>query len=317
MAEVVVSEAISGPAMDSLKAEFDVLSIPSLWQDEDALRSAMKDAKAIIVRNQTQVSAALIESSSQLQVVARAGAGLDNVDTAAASRRGVVVTYAPRENSVAVAELTMGFLLNLARDIPSAHIDTRAGNWNRTHFVGTELSGKILGLVGFGRIGQLVAKRAVAFGMSIVAYDKFLPNDVPLVDQLGVKMLEFEEVLQLSDFVSCHVPLVAETHHLFSHHQFSQMKNSACFLNTSRGEVVDERALYEALSIGGLRGAAVDVREIEPPEPGGLADLTNVIVTPHIGAFSHEAQMRVVDAVCHDVRAVLRGEQPRNLFVSK
>ena len=157
MAEVVVSEAISGPAMEALQADFDVLSVPDLWQDENALMSAMQDAKAIIVRNQTQVSAALLENSSQLQVVARAGAGLDNVDTEVAAQRGIVVTYAPRENSLAVAELAMGFLLNLARGIPRAHMDTRAGNWNRNHFVGTELSGKVLGLVGFGRIGQLVA----------------------------------------------------------------------------------------------------------------------------------------------------------------
>jgi D-3-phosphoglycerate dehydrogenase / 2-oxoglutarate reductase len=314
MAEVVVPEAISGPAMEALQADFDVLSVPDLWQDENALMSAMQDAKAIIVRNQTQVSAALLENSSQLQVVARAGAGLDNVDTEVAAQRGIVVTYAPRENSLAVAELAMGFLLNLARDIPRAHMDTRAGNWNRTHFVGTELFGKVLGLVGFGRIGQLVARRAVAFGMSIVAYDKFLPDDAPVVEELGVQMLEFEHVLQVSDFISCHVPLLAETQHLFSDRQFSLMKESAYFLNTSRGEIVDEQALYEALSIGRLCGAAVDVRESEPPELGGLATLSNVIVTPHIGAFSQEAQRRVVDAVCHDVRAVLGGKPPRNPF---
>ncbi len=314
MAEIVVSEAISGPAMDALTAEFDVLCDPQLWQDEAALRSALVDARAIIVRNQTQVSAELIEGARQLEVIARAGAGLDNIDTEAAAANGIVVTYAPRENSLAVAELALGFMLNLARNIPNAHVDTRAGNWNRGQFVGTELSGKTLGLVGFGRIGQLVAERASAFGMRVVAYDKFLPEDAPVVKQLGVKLLEFSDVLQQADYVSCHVPLLPDTRHLFSSQEFRQMKPGACFLNTSRGEVVDEAALYDALLDGHLSGAAIDVREAEPPRPGGLAALDNVLVTPHIGAFSREAQLRVVEMVCKDVRAVLTGGEAQSTF---
>ncbi|MBA62311.1 MAG: hypothetical protein CMJ76_08080 [Planctomycetaceae bacterium] len=314
MAEIIVPEAISGPALDALKAEFDVLCDPSLWQDESALVLALVNAKAVIVRNQTRLSGELIREASQLKVIARAGAGLDNIDTAAAAEKNIVVTYAPRENSLAVAELALGFLLNLARDIPAAHADTQSGNWNRGQFVGSELSGKTLGLVGLGRIGQMVAKRANAFDMSLIAYDKFLPEDIPVIKELGVRLLEFDEVLQQADYVSCHVPLQEETYHLFSKYQFSQMKQGACFLNTSRGEVVDETALCDALISGHLRGAAVDVRETEPPEPGGLAALNNVIVTPHIGAFSQEAQLRVVETVCNDVRAVLLGKQPKSVF---
>lgn len=314
MAEIVVSEEISGPAMDALQADFDVCFDPLLWQDKKALTDALSGAKAIVVRNQTRVSQELISGASQLQVIARAGAGLDNIDTAAAAERNIFVTYAPRENSLAVAELAFGFLLNLARDIPNAHVDTRNGNWNRTRFVGTELSGKTLGLVGFGRIGRIVARRAAAFDMEVVAYDKFLSEDASVFDELGVRFVGFEELLQQADYVSCHVPLLDETRHLFSTSQFSRMKPGACFLNTSRGEIVNEKALYDALTNGHLRGAAIDVRETEPPDPGGLAALSNVLVTPHIGAFSEEAQMRVVETVCSDVRAVLRGAQPKNLF---
>ena len=300
--------------MDRLQEEFDVLHEPTLWRDEHALLSAIKDAKAVIVRNQAQITSAVIENSSNLQVIARAGAGLDNIDTEAAGRHGIIVTYAPRENSLAVAELALGFLLNLARDIPNAHVDTRNGNWNRSQFMGTELSGKTLGLVGFGRIGQMVARRAMAFDMTIVSYDKLISADAPVAREIGVKMLDFAEVLQQSDYVSCHVPLLADTRHLFSRDQFRQMKKGACFVNTSRGEVVDEAALLEALLKGHLRGAAIDVRETEPPEFRQLAELDNVIMTPHIGAFSHEAQRRVVETVCTDVRAVLRGEQPQSVF---
>lgn len=314
MAEIVVPEGISGLAMDRLREEFDVLYEPSLWEDERALRSAINKAKAVVVRNQTQITSTIIETSPDLQVIARAGAGLDNIDTAAANRHGVVVTYAPRENSLAVAELALGFLLCLARDIPNAHMDTRNGNWNRSQFMGTELSGKTLGLVGFGRIGQMVARRAQAFDMTIVAYDKLLPADAPVARELGVSMMGFIEVLQQSDYVSCHVPLLEDTRHLFSTEHFRQMKENACFVNTSRGEVVDESALLSALTNGHLRGAALDVRESEPPEFGQLAELGNVIMTPHIGAFSHEAQRRVVETVCSDVRAVLRGEQPQSVF---
>ena len=314
MAEIVVPEGISGLAMDMLREEFDVLYEPSLWRDECSLMSAINEAKAVIVRNQTQITSAVIETSPHLKVIARAGAGLDNIDTAAANRNGVIVSYAPRENSLAVAELALGFLLSLARHIPNAHIDTRNGNWNRSQFMGTELSGKTLGLVGFGRIGQMVARRAKAFDMTIVAYDKLLPADAPVARELGVEMMGFTEVLQQSDFVSCHVPLLEDTRHLFSTEQFRQMKEGACFVNTSRGEVVDESALLSALTDGNLRGAAFDVREAEPPEFGQLAELENVIMTPHIGAFSHEAQQRVVETVCSDVRAVLRGSQPQSVF---
>ena len=315
MPDVIVTENISGPAMDSLQQEFQVLWDAMLWKDADRLEAALAETRAIVVRNQTQVTEELITMSPNLRVIARAGAGLDNVDTEAAARRGVTVVYAPRENSLAVAELALGFMLNLARDITAAHNDTKGGNWNRSQFVGSELSGKTLGLVGFGRIGQMVARRAKAFGMKIIAFDKFLPADAPVVNELEAAMVSFNELLQTADYVSCHVPLLEDTRHLFSVEQFNAMKEGAVFINTSRGEVVDEDALYDALVANSLRAAAIDVRETEPPGPGRFDDLDNVLVTPHIGAFSIEAQQRVVTTVCNDVRAVLTGEDPVSVFV--
>lgn len=314
MADIIVSENIQGPSMDALMSDFDVHWNDSLWNDVEALTQAVSEARAIIVRNQTQINEALLTQAPNLKVIARAGAGLDNVDTQAAVSRNVTVCYAPRENSLAVAELAMGFMLNLARFITSANNDTKEGNWNRSQFVGTELSGKTLGVVGFGRIGQMVARRAKAFDMKLCAFDKYLPHATPVVHELDVEMLPLDGVLAASDYVSCHVPLMPDTRHLFGVEQFNQMKSGAVFINTSRGEVVDEMALVDALVSEHLRAAATDVRESEPPKPGGLADLENVLVTPHIGAFSEEAQCRVVDTVCADVRAVLTGVSPTSVF---
>ena len=268
MADIIVPENIQGPSMDALKSDFNVHWDDTLWKDVEALAQAVSEARAIIVRNQTQINEALLTHAPKLEVIARAGAGLDNVDTQAAANRDITVCYAPSENSLAVAELAMGFMLDLARFITSAHNDTKEGNWNRSQFIGTELSGKTLGLVGFGRIGQMVARRAKAFDMKLCAFDKYLPHDTPVIYELEVEMLPLDEVLASSDYVSCHVPLMSDTHGLFGVAQFKQMKTGAVFINTSRGEVVQETALVDVLVSGHLRAAATDVRESEPPKPG-------------------------------------------------
>jgi D-3-phosphoglycerate dehydrogenase len=208
-----------------------------------------------------------------------------------------------------VAELTLGLMLALARKIPAADRDTRAGGWARRRFTGTELAGKTLGVVGLGRIGSLAAARARAFGMTIIAHDQYLDPQSPIVRELEARLVSLDELLAEADVVTCHLPLTDQTERLFDHRRFSQMKRGALFVNTSRGEVVDEAGLVQALEEGRIAGAALDVRQTEPPLPGPLAQFDNVILTPHVAAFTEEAQERVVAAVCRDVAAVLRGQE--------
>lgn len=314
MAEILVTENIVGKAMDQLRSQFDVRFEPLAWQDRDQLKTLLGNVQALIVRNQTTVTAELIAAAENLKIIGRAGAGLDNVDVDAATQAGIVVTYAPSENSLSVAELTIGLMLSLARNIPAAVADTRQAGWNRGQFTGSELAGKTLGIVGIGRIGSLVAERAQAFGMTLLAHDDYVDPSAPHLQPLNVQLTSLQVLLAEADFVACHVPLSEETRALFSRDQFQQMKPSAMFINTSRGEVVDETALIEALENGELAGAALDVRSSEPPTTGPLEQMENVVLTPHIAAFTDEAQERVVATVCQDVAAVLQGQQAQNGF---
>ncbi|MDA0282671.1 MAG: hydroxyacid dehydrogenase [Planctomycetota bacterium] len=314
MSEILVSENITGDAMTRLRENHDVAFKPDLWHDADRLAKQMQTARAIIVRNQTKVTDELIAAAPNLQIIGRAGAGLDNIDTNAASEAGIVVSYTPSENSISVAELVLSFMLTAVRRIPDAWRDTRSGGWNRMQFVGGELFGKTLGIVGLGRIGRLVAERARAFGMTIIAHDEFIDPASPFVLQLGARLTSLDDLLAQSDFVSVHVPLTPETRGCFSHDAFQKMKSSSWFLNASRGEVVDEAALLLALNDNQIAGAALDVRSQEPPVDTELATLSNVIVTPHIGAFTHEAQERVVAAICSDVATVLAGGAASHAF---
>ncbi len=317
MPRILVTENITGPDMDRLRAETDleVVFDPGLWQDAARLAEALAAAEGIIVRNQTKVTAELIAQAPGLKIIGRAGAGLDNIDTGAATEAGIVVSYTPRENSLSVAELALGLMLSLARMIPAADRDTRSGGWNRQTFTGGELSGKTLGVVGIGRIGTLVAERAKAFGMTLIAHDDYADPAAPHLAALGVSFHSLDDLLEQADYVTTHVPLTDETRHLFNADRFARMKDTAFFLNTSRGEVVDEAALAEALKAGGLAGAALDVRETEPPAADHpLAGLDNVVLTPHIAAFTREAQDRVVATVCRDVANVLRGRPAESSF---
>jgi len=314
MTEILVSENITGEAMTRLRETHDVTFEPDLWQNVDQLAEQLRTARAIIVRNQTKITRELIEAAPELQIIGRAGAGLDNIDTDAASEAGIVVSYTPSENSISVAELVLGFMLTAVRQIPSAWLHTRSGGWNRMQFVGGELFGKTLGIVGLGRIGRLVAERARAFGMTIIAHDEFIDPTSPFVGELGATLTSLNDLLEQSDFVSVHVPLTPETRSCFSSEAFQKMKSSAWFMNASRGEVVDEAALLQALNEKQIAGAALDVRSQEPPEDNEFGKLANVILTPHIGAFTNEAQERVVAAVCSDVIAILAGNSAANTF---
>jgi D-3-phosphoglycerate dehydrogenase len=230
----------------------------------------------------------------------------------AASDAGVVVAFTPEQNAISVAELTIGLMLSLARMIPAADASAKTGKWERQAFTGTELFGKTLGLVGLGRIGFLVAMRARAFGMRIMAHDAFVSPDSVLVAEPGAALVSMDELLAQADVVSVHVPRTPQTERFIGAAAFAQMKPNALFINTSRGEVVDEPALIAALRQKRIAGAALDVRTAEPPTAREPETMPNVILTPHIAAFTVEGQARVVTSICRDVAAVLRGEPAKN-----
>jgi D-3-phosphoglycerate dehydrogenase len=223
-----------------------------------------------------------------------------------------VLTSTPDQNAISAAELTMGMILSLARMIPAADRDTKQGNWSRQKFVGMELYDKTLGIVGAGKIGYLTARRAMAFGMNILAYDPYLSPDNILLSDMRAELVSLDELLSRADVVSCHLPATRETKGLMNSARFAVMKSGALFVNTSRGAVVVERDLAAALKSGALGGAALDVRMTEPPVSGELEALPNVILTPHIAAFTREAQNRVTRAVCEDVARVLEGKPAIN-----
>lgn len=308
--EILITEKMAGPAVDRLAAEFRVEIDPELWRDPVRLRARAAGCRALLVRNQTPVNAELLAALPSLEVVGRAGVGLDNIDVAAATRAGVVVVSTPEQNALSVAELAMGMMLSLARHIGPADAHAKSGGWQRHLYTGVELYGKTFGLVGLGRIGVLTALRARAFGMEIIAHDAFVSPDSMAVIETRARLVSLDEVLAQADFVSCHVPLTPATRHLFNYERFCRMKPGAYFLNLARGEVVDEAGLARALQEKRLAGAALDVREQEPPKPGVLETLPNVILTPHIAAFTREGQGRVTTAVCADIARVLRKEKP-------
>lgn len=298
--------------MDALQSKFDCTFTPDLWQRPDELHSLIGNYKALMVRNQTQVTRELISAAKNLQIIGRAGVGLDNVDVQAASERGIVVALTPEQNANSVAELTIGLILALARKIPLADRDTKSGGWKRQHFTGIEILGKKLGVVGFGRIGVSTANKARALGMDIVVYDPFVDAESLKAMETRATMTSLESVLQQADFISCHLPATKNTLNLLDESKFALMKPSAYFINTSRGEVVNEEALLFALQNNKIAGAALDVRAKEPPSDSAFNAMDNVILLPHIGAFTREGQSRVVTAICKDIAAVLNGDAAKN-----
>jgi (S)-sulfolactate dehydrogenase len=312
MPDILIPENIKGAAVEALRGRFDVSLQPDLWKSPAQLAEEISNCRALMVRNQTPVTAELLSQATELLVVGRAGVGLDNIDLKAAEQAGIVIASTPDQNAISAAELTMGLILSLARMIPAADRDTKAGNWSRQKFVGVELYGKTLGIVGAGKIGYLTARRALAFGMSILAYDPYLSPDNILLSDLRAELVGLDELLSRADVVSCHLPATRETNGLMNGLRFEKMKPGVLFVNTSRGAVVVEEDLLAALKSGAVGGAALDVRATEPPEAGELESLPNVIVTPHIAAFTREAQERVTKAICEDVARVLDGKPAIN-----
>lgn len=301
--KILVADDVSESGLDPLRSSsFQLEKRTGLRGDE--LGAALRDAEGLIVRSETRVTAELMDAAKQLRVIGRAGVGVDNIDVTAATTRGIVVMNAPDGNTITTAEHTIALLVALARRVPQANTSLKSGKWDRKNFIGTELQGKTLGVVGLGRIGRVVASRARGLGMKIVAYDPFIAPEQ--TRDLEIEAASLDEVLASADFLTVHTPLTSETRSLIGAHAFAKMKTGARVINCARGGLIDEGALYEAIKSGKIAGAALDVFEQEPPPANHpLLNLDEVIVTPHLGASTTEAQEGVAFTVAEQIRDYL------------
>ncbi len=314
--KILICEDVTGTGIDRLKDRYEIRLQPDLWKRAQDLEERVRNIEGLIVRNQTRVNASLLAKAQALQVIGRAGAGYDNIDVPAASRAGVVIAFSPEENAVSVSEHVFALLLALARKIPAADHSTKRGGWERKKYHGFELQGKNLGILGLGKIGFRVALRARAFGMRILAHDAYLSSSSLQVTESGATLVSLDTLLAEADFLTVHLPLSATTQGCLSAEAFRKMKPGAFLINTSRGEVLVEADLAQALKEGRIAGAALDVRASEPPgEDSPLAEMENVILTPHTAGLTYEAQEKVVSAVAEDVDRVLTG-RPALRFVN-
>ena len=302
--KVIVAEALARAGIEELSTSAEVLDAAG-W-DRAALLAALADAEGLVVRSATRVDSEMISAAPRLRVIGRAGIGVDNIDLEAATRAGVLVVNAPEANTISAAEHAIALLLAQARQIPQADARTRSGVWDRKSFQGVELYGKTLGVIGLGRVGTLVAHRAAAFGMKVIAYDPFISRD--RARRMGVDLVELIEVLERSDFTTIHLPLTAETDGLLGKENLARCKPGMRIVNTSRGGIIDELALVEAVRSGHIGGAALDVFAVEPLTESPLFDLPQVVLTPHLGASTVEAQDKAGIHVAEAVAAALRGD---------
>lgn len=307
--KILVSDHLHEAGIELLRQHAEVEVATGLSKEE--LIEKIRDKDGLLVRSATKVTRDVIEAAENLKVIGRAGVGVDNIDIKAATERGIIVVNAPEASSITVAEHTIGLMLALARRIPQANASLKAGKWEKKKFLGIELRGKTLGVIGMGRIGSQVVRKAKAFEMHCIAYDPYISKK--LAEELGVEVVELDELLARSDFITIHVPLTEQTRHLINAEAIAKMKDGAYLINAARGGVVDEAALYDALRSGKLAGAALDVFEKEPPFGSPLLELDNCIVTPHLGASTEEAQRYASLIACEEVLKVLRGEPPRNV----
>ena len=266
----------------------------------------IENFEVIIVRSRTKITQDMIEKANKCQIIARVGVGLDNIDQAAAKEKNIRVINAVEGAMNAVAELVLGLMLSLAREIPRADREVRNGNWIKKELMGTELRGKYLGIVGLGNIGKRLGRLARALNMNIIGYD-VVPIDEEFSSEVGLMKADLGTLLASSDYVSLHVPLLDSTKHLINAEKMSTMKNTSRIINTSRGGVIDEEALYEFLKDGKLGGAALDVFEVEPATSNNLASLPNFISTPHMGAQTKEAQSLAANVIAEKIIQILRG----------
>ena len=300
---VLVSDPLAEEGIDILKEFADVDVNTGLTEDQ--LIAVIGDYDALLVRSGTEVTARVIDAGAKLKFIGRAGAGVDNIDTEAATRRGIVVANAPEGNTLAATEHTMAMMLSLARNIPQATASLKKGEWKRSKFMGVELNDKVLGIMGFGRIGREVAKRAQAMDMKCIAYDPFISSE--RAASLGVEMVPLDELFRKADVITVHTPLIKETRHVINAKSIATMKDGVRLINCARGGIIDEQALADAIKSGKVAGAALDVFETEPPTDSPVLGLGQVIVTPHLGASTVEAQKNVAISVANQCISVLSG----------
>jgi D-3-phosphoglycerate dehydrogenase len=301
---VLIAEELAPAALAVIAEDCEVRHVDGA--DRSKLLPALADVDAVIVRSATQIDTEALAAAGRLKVVARAGIGLDNVDVEAATSRGVLVVNAPVSNIVSAAEHAVALLLATARHIPAANASLKAGQWRRSEFTGIEVSEKTVGVVGLGRIGVLFAQRMAAFGVRLLAYDPYIP--AARAAQLGVQLVTLDELLRDSDFISIHLPKTSETKGLIGERELGLMKRGAILINAARGGLVDEHALAQALKEGRLGGAAVDVFVTEPCTDSPVFGYENVVVTPHLGASTTEAQDKAGLAVARSVKLALAGD---------
>ncbi|SFP25247.1 D-3-phosphoglycerate dehydrogenase [Amycolatopsis arida] len=301
---VLIAEKLAPSVLSVLGEEVEVRHVDGT--DRSALLSAVRDADALLVRSATKVDAEVLGATSRLKVVARAGVGLDNVDVPAATARGVLVVNAPTSNIVSAAEHAVALLLAVARRVPAADQSLRGGEWKRSAYAGVELQGKTVGVVGLGKIGQLFAQRLAGFGTTIIAYDPYV--SAQRAAQLGIELVDLDELLARADFISIHLPKTPETKGLIDAAALARTKPGVIIVNAARGGLVDEVALAKAIAEGHVGGAGVDVFETEPTTSSPLFELPNVVVTPHLGASTAEAQDRAGTDVAFSVLLALRGD---------
>jgi D-3-phosphoglycerate dehydrogenase / 2-oxoglutarate reductase len=286
--KVIICDAIDEIGIKSLKnAGLTADYFPEISAQD--LISKVSEYDVIVVRSRTKITKEVIQNAKKAKIIARVGVGLDNIDTEEAEKQNIDVINAGEASITAVSELVMGLMLSLCRNIPIANYETKKGNWIKKNLIGTELKGKYLGIIGLGKIGRNVARLARGLRMNLIGYD-IVPIDKSFVQEVSLITTDLKTLLESSDFITCHVPLTEQTKHLINKQTISNMKSSAFIINTSRGEIIDETALVEALKNNKIAGAALDVFEIEPPSNRELLDLSNLICAPHIGAQTKEGQ---------------------------
>jgi len=292
MSKVLISDALSPAAVQIFKDRgIEVDFQPALGKDKEKLAAAIGNYDGLAIRSATKVTGKILEWAKNLKVIGRAGIGVDNVDIPAATARGIIVMNTPFGNSITTAEHAISLMLALARQIPEADASTRAGKWEKNKFMGVEIFGKTLGVIGCGNIGSIVADRALGLKMKVIAYDPYLSAD--RAADLGVEKVELEELFKRADFITLHTPLTEKTRNIINAEAIKAMKNGVRIVNCARGGLVDEAALYEALKSGQVAGAAFDVFVTEPATENPLFSLPNVVCTPHVGASTSEAQENV------------------------
>ncbi|MDW7674455.1 MAG: phosphoglycerate dehydrogenase [Bacillota bacterium] len=310
MYKVLVADPVSDQGLEVIRELGNIEIDVKLKLSEDEIAAIIGEYHAMVVRSGVKVTKKIIDNAHNLKIIGRAGVGVDNIDVAAATEKGILVVNAPEGNTIAACELTIGAMFSLARNIPQAHSDLIKGTWERKKYMGVELKDKVLGVIGLGKIGAEVVKRANGLEMKVLAYDPYVSEDRAKL--LGVELVDLETIYKTSDFITVHIPKTEKTVNMISHDQFKMMKKTAKIINVARGGIINEKALYEALVTGIISGAALDVFEVEPTIDSPLFELGSVIVTPHLGASTIEAQENVAIDVANDIKRALNGEIVKN-----